>query len=241
MSKGLVICILAAGKGTRMNSDIPKVLHDVNGKSMIQRIIDTAIELSPLKIITIVGYKKELIIKDLELYEIDFAIQKNQNGTGHAVEQCREKIKDIDGNILILSGDVPLISKNTLKTLIEHHIKYESKASLISAMLDTPYGYGRIIKNKDNSLSRIVEHKDATELELKEHEINTGIYIFDADKLFEILPVIGNTNNQKEYYLTDVLNILLDSNELVFTQKTSHLNEILGINTLDQLEKANDA
>ena len=237
MSKGLVICILAAGKGTRMNSDIPKVLHDVNGKSMIQRIIDTAIELSPLKIITIVGYKKELIIKDLELYEIDFAIQKDQNGTGHAVEQCREKIKDIDGNMLILSGDVPLISKNTLKSLIKYHINNKSKASLISAILDNPYGYGRIKWDENKNFECIIEHKDASESELTINEINAGIYIFDIKTLFKNLLLINNNNNQQEYYIGDVLKFIKKKEISVI--QTSNPREIIGVNSIDQLHEIN--
>jgi len=237
----LAVIILAAGKGTRMNSELPKVLHTINNKPMILNVIKCAYQINAKPIITILGYKYQLIKEALKNEDVEFALQEQQNGTAHAVIQCESKLKEFDGNILVLSGDVPFISPQTLKSLIKTHIKSNSKASLLTCRLDDPSGYGRIIKKENNTLKKIIEHKDANEEELKETEINTGIYIFNSVKLFKILPQISNKNKQKEYYLTDVINILLDNNESVFVQRTTNTNEIIGINTLEQLENANNA
>ena len=236
--KDLAVIILAAGKGTRMNSDLPKVLHPINNKPMILHVIKSAHEINASPIITIVGYKYELIQEALKDEKVEFALQKEQNGTGHAVMQCEDNLKNFCGNVLVLSGDVPFISSNTLKSLIQTHETSNAKATVLTCELDNPYGYGRIIKNNRNMLKKIIEQKDASETELKESEINTGIYIFDSNELFNTLPRINNNNTQKEYYLTDVINILLDDNEPVFIQETENYHEIIGINTLEQLEDA---
>ena len=237
MNKKLVIAILAAGKGTRMNSEVPKVLHEVNGKSMIQHVLNTAVKLSPFKVIAIVGFKKELVIKNLKSFDIDFVVQKTQNGTGHAIEQCREKIKDIDGDVVVLSGDVPLISKKTLDSLIKNHNKNNAEASLISAVLDNPSGYGRIKRDFNGNFKSIVEHKDADKNELLINEINAGIYIFNIKSLFKNLSLINNNNKQNEYYIGDVLNFI--NNEKISIIQTSNSKEILGVNNIEQLHEIN--
>lgn len=238
MNKKLVIAILAAGKGTRMNSNVPKVLHDVNGKSMIQHVLNTANKLSPLKIIAIVGFKKELVMKNLANFDVEYVIQKVQKGTGHAVEQCRNKIKDIDGDIVVLSGDVPLISKQTLSSLIKAHQNNNSKASLISAKLTNPFGYGRIKRNFKGYFEGIVEQKDANEKELLINEINAGIYIFNIKTLLKNLSLISNDNKQNEYYIGDVLNFI--DKEKISIIQTSNSKEILGVNNLEQLHEINE-
>ena len=240
MNNNLAVIILAAGKGTRMNSDLPKVLHLINNKPMILNVINSAYKINAEPIITIVGYKHEMIKKALKNESVDFALQKEQNGTAHAVMQCENQLKNFRGDVLVLSGDVPFISYKTLQQLIKTHSKSNSKATVLTCELNNPYGYGRIIKNANNTLEKIIEQKDANQEELKEKEINTGIYIFDSIELFKILPKINNNNKQKEYYLTDVLNILLDENQPVFIEKTMNVNEIIGINTLEQLEEANN-
>ena len=239
--KNLAVIILAAGKGTRMNSDLPKVLHLVNNQPMILNVVQTSHKINANPIIAVVGYKHQMVKDALNKESINFALQKKQHGTAHAVSQCKNQLKNFNGNVLVLSGDVPFISSQTLRELIKTHIESSSKATVLTCELNNPYGYGRIIKNRNNTLGKIIEHKDANEKELEEHEINTGIYIFDSIELFIILPKIKNNNQQKEYYLTDVINILLDNNESVFIQKTTKVNEIIGINTLEQLENANNA
>lgn len=234
IKKPLVICILAAGKGTRMNSSIPKVLHKINNIPLIQYVIETSISLKPNKIISIIGYKKELVEDSLNEFNTDFAYQDEQNGTAHAVEQCLEKISQIGGNTLILSGDVPFISKKTLQNLIEIHIKNDSLGSLISAKIKDPSGYGRIVKDNKNNFIKIVEHKDANSQEININEINSGIYIFDTNTLCKKIPLIKNNNNQKEYYLTDIFNFI-EKNKISIIE-TKFIKEITGINTLEQLE-----
>jgi len=238
MTNNLIIGILAAGKGTRMNSNIPKVLHTINGMTLIERVIQTAEKLKPTKIIIIVGFKKELIQKELKNYKVEYAIQKNQRGTGHAVKQCASKIINFSGNILILSGDVPLITKETLEILVDAHIKNKSVASLISAKVNNPKGYGRIKRDNNNHFLSIVEDKDATKKEQKINEINSGIYIFDTQSLFSNLLLIGNDNSQNEYYLGDVFKFI--DNKKISIIKINNYYEIAGINNKDQLKKLND-
>ena len=238
INKPLVICILAAGKGTRMNSSIPKVLHEINNIPLIQYVVETSISLKPNKIISIVGYKKELVENSIKDFNIDFAYQEEQNGTAHAVEQCINQIKKIGGNTLILSGDVPFISEKTLENLINIHLENNSLASLVSARIKNPRGYGRIIRNNENNFVKIVEHKDANPIEINIDEINSGIYIFDTETLCKKILLIKNNNNQKEYYLTDIFNFI-EKNKISIIEIKS-IEEIKGINTLEQLQSISD-
>ena len=235
MTSNLVIAILAAGKGKRMKSSLPKVLHKINNKTLIENVIETSSKLTSNKIIVIVGYKKDLIMNQLKNHNVEFAEQNEQKGTGHAVQQCEKNIENIDGDILILSGDVPLISEQTLSDLIKTHKRNNSKASLISSEFINPAGYGRIKRDTRNCFISIVEHKDATNDELKINEINAGIYIFDINTLFSKLSKIKNNNSQGEYYLGDVLKHI-DKNEISIF-KTPNQSEILGINNAEQLNE----
>ena len=236
-NKPLAVIILAAGKGTRMNSALPKVLHKINGTPMIEIVINTAKKLFPKKIIAIIGYKKELVRDALKSHKIEFAIQLEQNGTAHAVQQCNTQLKKFSGNILVLSGDVPGITDSTLNSFIDLHTENNSKASLISTNFDNPFGYGRVIRNKDNNFTKIVEQKDANKEEQLIGEINSGIYIFDSKTLFEKIHLIKNKNMQKEYYLTDIFNYI-NKNE-ISVLLTENKDEIYGINTAEQLNKIN--
>ena len=240
MNKNLAVIILAAGKGSRMDSELPKVLHLVNNEPMILKVLKSAYKINANLIITIVGYKSNLIKNVLKKENTEFILQAEQKGTAHAILQCKDRLKEFIGNILILSGDVPFISSKMLNLTINTHIESKSKATVLTCDIDNPYGYGRIIRNEKENLKKIIEHKDASEDELEITEINTGIYIFDSISLFKILPMINNDNSQKEYYLTDVLNILLDNNQQVSIEKTKNINEIIGINTFKQLKEAND-
>ena len=236
INKPLAIAILAAGKGTRMNSNIPKVLHEINGTPMIEEVIKTSQKLNPKIIIAIIGYKKQLVKDALSNYKISFAIQEEQNGTAHAIQQCEQQLKDFDGDLLVLSGDVPLITSETLYSFINLHQLNNSKASLISTNFKDPFGYGRIIRD-NNSFFQIIEQKDANEEQKKINEINSGIYLFDSKTLFKKIHLIENKNMQKEYYLTDIFNYI-DKNKIsVLLTKNKH--EIYGINTIDQLKEIN--
>ena len=227
------IIILAAGKGKRMESDIPKVLHTINKEPMLIKVLNTAKKLNPSKILVIVGYKKALVKNALAKEKVIFINQKEQKGTGHAIKQCLPVLNNSDGNVLVLSGDVPLIRLNTLSYFIENHNKNNSSASLISTELSDPSGYGRIIK-KDDIFHKITEDKEANSEEKKINEINSGIYIFDASILLNKIPLISNNNNQKEFYLTDIFKFM--NSKKVTTFKIKDEIEISGVNTSKQLK-----
>ena len=233
-NKPLNICILAAGKGTRMNSSLPKVLHKINNKPIIHFVIEKSMALNPDKIILIVGYKKTLVKESVKNFDIDFAYQEEQKGTAHAIEQCIPQIKKLKGNTLVLSGDVPLISIETLDKLISIHSKNNSIASILTADINDPSGYGRIIRSNTNDFLKIIEHKDATPDQLKINEINSGIYLFNTDTLCQKIFLIKNNNMQNEYYLTDIFNHVNTAN--VSIHKTDNIDEINGVNTIEQLE-----
>lgn len=235
MKNKVSIIILAAGKGTRMKSDMPKVLHKVNEKSMIEHVILNARNLNPEKMIVVVGYKYEMVKKQLENQDLTYVIQHKQNGTAHAVMQCEELLKNYDGHTLVLSGDVPLIKSKTLKELFEIQIKNKAHATVLSAKVRNPYGYGRIIRNSDNNFKTIVEEKDANDSQKNITEINGGIYIFNNQTLFENINKVKNNNNQSEYYLPDVLEILTKQNCKVLVYQINDENEIKGANTEEQL------
>ena len=225
---------MAAGKGTRMNTEIPKVLHKLNNKTMIEHVIDTTQKIKPEKLIVIVGYKNELIKEQLKNYDIEYVEQLEQLGTGHAIMQCQNVLNNFDGDTLILSGDVPLITKKTLCDLYKKHIKYKSKGTVLSTITNNPTGYGRVLRDGDSFIS-IVEEKDANEKQKKINEINTGIYIFNNQILFSNINQINNHNNQSEYYLPDVLPVMLKNKHQITVCKTSNELEIKGINTIQQL------
>lgn len=235
INKPLTICILAAGKGNRMKSPIPKVLHKINNTPMIHSVLNTAEKQNPDKIIVIVGFKKDLVIESLKEFNVDFVTQSDQNGTAHAIQQCNMELKNFEGNVLVLSGDVPFITHDTLQTLVDTHNNKNSKASLLSTYFKNPFGYGRIIRDYKNNFIKIVEHKDASNEELNINEINSGTYIFDCQTLFKKINSIKNNNSQNEYYLTDIFEHL--KKEEISIVLTDNNQEIYGINTLDQLKE----
>lgn len=230
--------IMAAGKGTRMKSDLAKVLHKINGRPMVHYVIDRAREIGSQKIILIIGHQKERVIEECKEYNIDYAIQEQQLGTGHAVMMAENFFTDYADDILILSGDVPLLTSQTLLRLIDAHKNSNAIASLLTAKLDDPAGYGRVIRNSDGLVERIVEHKDALEEELQINEINVGIYIFKSKPLFESLKLINNNNAQGEYYLPDVVKLYVDNKEVVVAQIANNFEETKGINDISQLKEA---
>lgn len=239
MNKPLAAIILAAGKGTRMESKLPKVLHAVGGKSMIIHVIQTARSLGANKIIAVLGYKHQLVQKNIENEPVDYVLQLEQKGTAHAVLQCREMLKDFHGDVLILYGDVPLTKVSTLSSLLNVHNKHGAWSTILTTDLPDPTGYGRIIRNVDNSLEKIVEEQDASNQERAIREINSGIYVFNSQKLFKLLPEVGKKNSQNEYYLPDVLNISIFKKEKVAIEKINNYFEIQGVNNTIQLNEIN--
>lgn len=232
--KELRICILAAGKGSRMNSELPKVLHEINSKPILHFVLETSESLKPKEIILIVGFKKEMVIKSVNNFNVSFAYQKEQKGTAHAIMQCKENLINNSGQTLVLSGDVPYISKNTLKNLIEIHNKNQSLGSIISANIEDPSGYGRIIR-KNNEFVKIVEHKEANDDELNINEINSGIYLFDTRTLIDKINLIKDSNKQNEFYLTDIFEFI--EKDKISIYNTKQTDEINGINTIEQLNE----
>ena len=241
MNKELRVVILAAGKGTRMNSDLPKVLHKLQSKPLIDYVIDESELLNPKEIILVVGFKKESVIKHTQSrINLKYATQIEQLGTGHAVLQTNELLKNRKGHILILYGDVPNIKASTLQPIVNDHISNNRDLTLITAEIDDPTGYGRIIRDKKGNLLKIVEEKDCSDDEKKIKEWNPGIYIFKIPEVFKILDNIKTNNASKEYYLTDAIGLAQQSNMQIKAIKIENSDEVIGINTADQLKELED-
>tara|TARA_B100000809_G_scaffold115943_1_gene114116 strand:+ start:3263 stop:3988 length:726 start_codon:yes stop_codon:yes gene_type:complete len=234
MNNQLHIGILAAGKGSRMESDLPKVLHKLNGKSLIDYVLETASKLIPESITLVVGFQKDLVKNHIQDDNINYVSQDQQLGTGHAALRMEHQLANQIGHLLILYGDVPNIKSSSLSPIIDEHIKEDRNATVITATLDDPTGYGRIIRGDNGDLLRIVEEKDCTDDEKKIKEFNPGIYIFKIPQLFSELKRIESNNASNEYYLTDVIE-LIKENFPVQTEKISNPAEVIGINTINQL------
>jgi bifunctional UDP-N-acetylglucosamine pyrophosphorylase / glucosamine-1-phosphate N-acetyltransferase len=229
--------ILAAGKGTRMKSKLYKVLHPVMGKPMVQHVTDQLNSLHLNKLITIVGHGAESVQAQLGDASV-YALQEEQLGTGHAVLQAEEFLKDKDGVTVVLSGDTPLITGQTIQALLDHHEQQGASATVLTAKAPNPAGYGRVIRNDAGEVLRIVEHKDANAEELLVDEINTGTYCFDNKLLFHTLHNVSNDNAQGEYYLPDVLELLKKASKLVTAYQTADFDETMGVNDRVALSEA---
>ena len=229
--------ILAAGKGTRMKSDLPKVVHTIEGKCLVDYAIDAAIGAGADDICLVVGYKHEVVENSISHKNVKFALQEEQLGTGHAVKCARDFLGD-EGQTLILFGDTPLITAETLTRLAEHHKKNGNTVTVLSAMIDNPTGYGRIIRDAEGRFVKSVEHKDASPEELKSHEINSGMYIFDTKELKEALDKLTPNNVQGEYYLPDTLTIIKNKGLKVDAFALDDPEDITGVNDQEQLAAA---
>jgi len=226
-----------------MNSEIPKVLHKLASKTLIGHVIDTAKKLNPEKIIVIIGHEAQMVRDSIDDGDILFSYQLEQKGTGHAIMQTEEHLKDFIGETLILSGDVPMIMESTLNALVDKQIKNNFDASMLTAEIIDPSGYGRVVRDSNNNLKEVREHKDCNDEELLIKEINSGIYVFKNQKLFDLLPKLKNENAQSEYYLPDVLPMIVSLDGNIGLEKSNNFTEIQGVNTLEQLnelEKLNE-
>jgi UDP-N-acetylglucosamine pyrophosphorylase len=230
--------ILAAGKGTRMKSEHPKVVTELAGKPLIIHVLDHLSHAGVNQSYIVVGYKKEEVITACSTKpNIHFIEQKEQLGTGHAVLVCKDALKDFQGTILVACGDAPMISPKSFSDLIQLHHTGGYAATLLSANMDNPKGYGRIIRNSDDgSVLRIVEEKDATEEEKAVKEVNTGTYCFSSDYIWDGLESVGNQNAQQEYYLPDLVKIFRDKNLKIGAMKLKNSIESYGINSPEDLE-----
>lgn len=229
----LEVIILAAGKGTRMKSALPKVLHTLAGETLIERVVHIAQQLQPVKIHLVYGHGAELIKKVFSNSSVNLVEQAEQKGTGHAVAQALPHI-DTNNQIVVLYGDVPLLTVNTLQNLIS---KAEHGFSLLTVNLEHPQGYGRIIRDIDGHIKAIVEHKDATEIQQHIKEVNTGVMCVKGALLAKWLPALSADNSQGEYYLTDIVAMASNENIPIASDQPKHVFEVEGINDRNQLAK----
>ena len=230
--------ILAAGKGTRMKSDKAKVLHELRGKPLLYYSLAAAKEAGAEKIVAVIGHQAEKVRKKFANSGCIFVEQKPQLGTGHAVLQAKDILADYNGLTVILCGDVPLLKPATIKSLVNNHLAEKAVVSVLTTIPPPPHSYGRIVKNKKGNVLKIVEHKDATEDEKKIGEINTGIYCVDTKFLFHALGKVTNNNQQREYYLTDIVEIACREGQKVKSFIVSDYVEVMGINSVEELSRA---
>ncbi len=231
--KGLV---LAAGKGVRMKSDIPKVLHPLAGKPLVMHVVENLKDAGIDDIIVVVGYRGELVEEALGS-RAKVVWQREQLGTGHAVLQAESALKGFEGGVVIACGDVPLMKPETFRTLVRESREANVKAVVVTMRLDNPFGYGRIIKDEKGYVDRIIEEKDASDEVKKITEVNTGTYYFDAKLLFEGLRTVGTDNAQKEYYLPDVVQYIRGKGCIVKALMLEGVLEGAGINSREELQR----
>jgi bifunctional UDP-N-acetylglucosamine pyrophosphorylase/glucosamine-1-phosphate N-acetyltransferase len=233
----VVVAILAAGKGTRMRSNLPKVLHSLGGKSLVERVIESAEPLSPSRKLVIVGYQSQEVKTAIDsIHGVEFVEQTVQLGTGHAIQQLLPYLQDYTGDLLILNGDVPLLRTETLKALLQTHQENHNSCTILTAQLANPQGYGRVFRNSEGIVQKIIEDKDCTSIQRENDRVNAGIYCFRWPDLAKMLPHLQANNAQKEYYLTDAVTQV----GKVMAVDVQDYQEILGINDRLQLATAND-
>jgi bifunctional UDP-N-acetylglucosamine pyrophosphorylase/glucosamine-1-phosphate N-acetyltransferase len=228
--------VLAAGKGTRMTADMPKVLHTIGERPMVSYVIDAIQPIAGNRIYMVVGYGAEQVMKACSDRGIHFVRQEPQLGTGHAVMQCEEALKGFTGTVVVLNGDVPCLRSDTVRQFVGFHRERGAAATVLTAVLDNPKGYGRIVTDSDGSLVAIVEEKDADEDTKAIDEINSGLFCFAGDRLFDALSSIDRDNAQNEYYLTDVIAELKRAGDGVYSYCVSDAQEVAGVNTDEELD-----
>lgn len=237
--KELKALILAAGKGTRMKSDKAKVLHEVLAAPMVHHVIDAVTPLQPARIVLVVGHQHEAVRAALAGYNVTFALQEEQLGTGHAVLAARNLLSGRDVQVLILCGDTPLIRTATLRAMLQAHAASSAMLTIMTTELDNPTGYGRVLKGPDGAVQGIIEEKDATAAQRLIREINAGIYLVEADFLFGALDQVTTDNAQGEMYLTDIVGIAANNSVSVRTFCCADPEETLGVNSPAELALAN--
>lgn len=237
-TRDVSVVILAAGKGTRMKSDMAKVLHPVCGRPMLAYPVETARAVGARKIVVVIGHQADLVRETFKGQGLVFVEQRQQLGTAHAVLQTRDALRDHQGTIVILCGDVPLLSPSTVRSLLDLHAAEKAAVTVLTTVPDNPAGYGRIVKGEGGEVLRIVEERDATPEEKSIREINTGIYCVESDFLYGAVAEIGNDNAQGEYYLTDIIGIAWKKGVAVRSFAVADPIEAMGINTIKELERA---
>lgn len=239
-----VVIVLAAGEGKRMRSATPKVLHRIAGRSLVGHVIEAAAAIEPAHLMVVVGHGRDEVVAHLDEVApwVDTVVQDDQRGTGHAVRLAVEALAEAgalsDGPIIVLSGDTPLLTGATVSDLLSRHVADDAAATLLSADLDDPDGYGRVVRNADGWVDRIVEHRDADEATRAIHEINAGMYAFHPADLLPALGLLTTANDQGEEYLTDVVGLMRESGRPVAALRVPDSDEILGVNDRVQLSEA---
>jgi bifunctional UDP-N-acetylglucosamine pyrophosphorylase/glucosamine-1-phosphate N-acetyltransferase len=231
------VIVLAAGQGTRMKSDIPKVLHRLGGTPLFLHALRAAQKLKPSRIAVIVGHGGTAVQQAYPGKDLCWVIQEKQLGTAHAVLCAERTFHQFSGDILILSGDVPLIRESTLERLVDQHRRQQAAVTLLTAKLEDPKGYGRIVRDDKQQIARIVEEKDASDLQKQIREVNAGIYVVAAPFLFSALSRVDDQNRQREYYLPDIVAIALRENRTVANVQVDDPREMMGINTREELAR----
>ena len=231
----LGVIILAAGQGTRMKSALPKVLHPLAGRPLFVHGLTTAQRLAPARVAVVIGHGAELVRQSYPGEDIAWVIQERQLGTGHAVRCAEALFKDFSGDVLILSGDVPLIQENTLRDMVERHRTQKAAATLLTASLDRPTGYGRVMRDATGNITGTIEEKDASDAQKQVCEVNAGIYVASSSFLFDALSKLTNHNQQSEYYLPDIVAIGLSQGQKIETVHVADAREMMGVNTREEL------
>jgi len=240
MSCCCICLILAAGQGTRMKSDLAKVLHPLCGKPLVDHVVRSAQKAGITKTIVVIGHQAETVKAALSGLGVEFVMQQPQKGTGHAVMQALPIIENFTGDLLVLYGDVPLIKPETIKALLKKHHDEENACTMLTTVIEQPDSYGRIVRDEDGMVSKIVEAKDASPEELAVKEINPAIYAFDNQELVKALGQLKPNNKQGEYYLTDVIGIFRSKRMKIAAQIVADSREVLGINTPQELAECEE-
>jgi len=231
-----IAIVMAAGKGTRMKSELPKVLCEANGRPLVAYVIDALRAAGVAKMVVVVGYKAELVEKELAGDDsIQFALQSEQLGTGHAVMMCREQLADHNGPVVVVAGDSPMMQASSIKALIDDFQSTNPACILGTLIHENPEGLGRIVRDADKKFTGIVEHKDATDEQRKIAEVNMSTYVFDCQKMLGALDSLTDDNKQKEYYITDLPKIMMGNNEDVRALPVLKPIEALSVNTIEHL------
>jgi len=237
--KDLASIILAGGKGTRMKSDSPKVLFKLSDKTLVEYCVDTVQQLGVERVIVVVGYKKDLVEEVLGS-KVEYAVQEEQLGTGHAAQQAEEALSNFNGYVIVSNGDMPLLTKEMFLNLYNACKDEKASVAMLTVESDDFVDWGRVIRSADENVQKIIEAKDATSVEAQIKEKNVGIYCFKARDLFMALREVKAENAQKEYYLTDIIEIMSRQNLRVVSVKTQDYDNIVGINSREDLAKATD-
>jgi len=231
-----IAVVMAAGKGTRMKSDLPKVLCEANGRPLVSYVLDALKEAGVAGMVVVVGYKSDLVEQALgDDPTIQFANQTEQLGTGHAVMMCRKQLANHNGPVVVVAGDSPMMQASSIRALLDEFEASKPACILGTLIHDDPTGLGRIVRDADNKFTGIVEHKDATDEQLKIAEVNMSTYVFDCQKMLGALDSLTDDNKQKEYYITDLPSILMANNEDVRALPVLKPIEALSVNTVEHL------